>query len=88
MRHLILGRAQRSVIDTLPCALSHADPPRHSRASIDSFRFICLHERDIPLFVNVAGRYQMDRVLERAKSGPWAEGFKAHGHYDWHAKGA
>jgi len=57
----------------------------HSRASISALRWMCTSEegRRLGGFVNVAGRYRMERIHDRDKL--YAPQFASHGYYTWKA---
>ncbi|TEB22765.1 ectomycorrhiza-regulated esterase [Coprinellus micaceus] len=59
----------------------------HSRGSIMAFRWLATSEdgRKVSAFVNVSGRYRMEKLLETAQYKIWHESFAKQGYHEWDA---
>ncbi|TFK20412.1 alpha/beta-hydrolase [Coprinopsis marcescibilis] len=59
----------------------------HSRGAIAGFHWIAASEdgRKASAFVNVSGRYRMERIVESDGVKLWLEAFKKQGFYEWEA---
>ncbi|EAU86091.2 hypothetical protein CC1G_07170 [Coprinopsis cinerea okayama7 len=57
----------------------------HSRGSIAGFRWLATSEdgRKVSAFVNVSGRYRMEKIVESAAGKLWSEAFARQGYYEW-----
>ncbi|KAJ7243773.1 Alpha/Beta hydrolase protein [Mycena rebaudengoi] len=57
----------------------------HSRGSIVGMRWICTapEAASVKAFINVSGRYRMNKVLESLLIRGWQDGFASQGYHDW-----
>lgn len=57
----------------------------HSRGSIVGFRWMAASDdgRKTPAFVNVSGRYRMEKIVDSEAGQLWVEAFEKQGYYEW-----
>ncbi|KAH6907977.1 ectomycorrhiza-regulated esterase [Coprinopsis sp. MPI-PUGE-AT-0042] len=57
----------------------------HSRGSVIGFRWVATSEdgKNTAAFVNVSGRYRMEKIVESEAGQRWVEGFAKQGYYEW-----